>query len=164
MILNWFNGSNGPFGTFFISWGWLRTVVLEVFMLEVIQATFSRQCSLINQKETVTYLFYESITRNRKRSVPSSAKWVISAGGWKPPLTHMTHIILRWVVKHWQQRQQQGRKRQLRHCNGNALTGKTIKIEQQSSHVDASLHCSTWLTKSSSSSDSQLWAPPGIHW
>ena len=27
MILNWFNGSFRPFGTFFISWGWLRTVV-----------------------------------------------------------------------------------------------------------------------------------------
>ena len=108
-------------------------MLLEVFMLEVIQATFSRQCSLINQKETFTYLFYESITRNRKRSVPSSAKWVISAGGWKPPLTHMTHIILRWVVKHWQQRQQQGRKRQLRHCNVNALTRKTTKMWMQAS-------------------------------
>ena len=137
-------------------------MLLEVFMLEVIQATFSRQCSLISQKETFTYLFYESITRNRKRSVPSSAKWVISAGGWKPPLTHMTHIILRWVVKHWQQMQQQGRKRQLRHCNVNALTRKTIKIEQQSSHVECGckpplLHMThkillqLWLTALSSS-------------
>ena len=36
-------------------------MLLEVFMLEVIQATFSRQCSLITQKETVHIYFMNQL-------------------------------------------------------------------------------------------------------